>query len=246
MKGGPNTAPYDAGASAWDQDRVELAQLSARRAWWTAAAGWTCALASSIALASLAPMKTVEPYVVRVDRSTGVVDVVPLADRQAKPADLVIRYFLTHYVLVCERFNFATAESDYAECGAFQTPKENQQRYARWNRGNPQSPLNRYKDGTTVEARVESINFLDPIGAPKRVAQVRYLTIRRPADGSIGTVAHFVVTARFQFQAPSSDPAVRQMNPLGFKIVDFHPEPEVISDPADATSPSLTPKVGAP
>ena len=34
--------------------------------------------------------------------------------------EAVTRYFLDHYVTVCERFNFSTAESDYEECGAFQ------------------------------------------------------------------------------------------------------------------------------
>ena len=33
--------------------------------------------------------------------------------------ETVTRYLLDHYVTVCERFNFATAESDYEECGAF-------------------------------------------------------------------------------------------------------------------------------
>ena len=43
------------------------------------------------------------------------------------------RYFLTHYVTVCERFNFSTAESDYEECGAFHSAQRNQAWYALWN-----------------------------------------------------------------------------------------------------------------
>ena len=63
--------------------------------------------------------------------------------------ETVARYFLDHYVTVCERFNYSTAESDYEECGAFHTPQRNQVWYAAWNKSNPLSPLNTFKDGTS-------------------------------------------------------------------------------------------------
>ena len=47
----------------------------------------------------------------------------------ATPQEAVTRYFLTHYVSVCERFNFSTAESDYEECGAFHSAQRNQAWY---------------------------------------------------------------------------------------------------------------------
>src|SRR5580698_3305611 len=113
---------YFAEAAGWDSDRVQQAARSARHAWWVAACGWVCAGLSALALVLLVPLKQVEPYVVRVDRSTGVVDVVP-GYRGGVPLEpAVTRYFLTHYIGVCERFNFATAESDYEECGAFNAP----------------------------------------------------------------------------------------------------------------------------
>ncbi len=65
-------------AVSWDTDRFLEARRSARRAWQAAAVGWGCALAAALALLLLVPLKSVEPFVVRVDRSTGVVDVVPM------------------------------------------------------------------------------------------------------------------------------------------------------------------------
>src|SRR5258708_33799510 len=82
-------------------------------AWWVAAAGWLCAVACALGVAVLKPLKEIEPFVVRVDNSTGIVDVVPVSTGSAAPEEVVTRYFLTHYLTVCERFNFATAESDY-------------------------------------------------------------------------------------------------------------------------------------
>src|SRR5262252_5830424 len=105
------------------------------------------------------PLKRVDPFVVRVDSTTGIVDVVPVYTGTVGLEQSVTRYFLSHYVSVCERFNFATAESDYEECGAFHSPQRNQAWYALWNPSNPASPLNQYKDGTNVRAQVVSVSF---------------------------------------------------------------------------------------
>ena len=85
----------------------------------------------------LMPLKRVDPFVVRVDNSTGIVDVVPVYAGRPTPEEAVTRYFLTHYLTVCERFNFATAESDYEECGAFHSAQRNQAWYALWTATNP-------------------------------------------------------------------------------------------------------------
>ena len=52
-------------------------------------------------------------------------DVVPVYVGRAPMPEVVTRYFLDHYVTVCERFNFSTAESDYVECGAFHSAQRN-------------------------------------------------------------------------------------------------------------------------
>ena len=223
---------YFAEASAWDRDRVESARRSIRLAWRVAAAGWICAITSAAALIALMPLKRVEPFVVRVDRSTGVVDVVPVYAGRATESEVVTRYFLMRYVSLCQRFNFATAASDYQECGAFQTPAENQAWYARWSRSNPASPLNVHRDGSSVEVRVESISFLHPVGGPAHFAQVRYVRSTRAAAGTHERSAHFIATVRYAYGAPSADPRVRRFDPLGFKILNFQAEPEVLGEAA--------------
>jgi hypothetical protein len=76
-------------AESWDADRVEQSRRSARLAGWVAAAGWTCAVACAAALMLLMPLKRVEPFVVRVDNATGIVDVVPIYEGRATPQEAV-------------------------------------------------------------------------------------------------------------------------------------------------------------
>jgi type IV secretion system protein VirB8 len=215
-------------AASWDADRVAQARRSAHRAWIAAAAGWICTLACALSLALLVPLKRVEPFLVRVDSSTGVVDVVPVYGGRAGLEQTVTRYFLAHYVSVCERFNFATAESDYEECGAFHGAQRNQAWYALWNPNNPASPLNVHKDGSTVRVQVEAVSFFQRATGTTDLAQVRYLRAERQGNGGDERVTHWIANIQYAYTAPSKEPGVRRWNPLGFKVVEFSTEPEVL------------------
>jgi type IV secretion system protein VirB8 len=219
---------YFAEAASWDRDRVAMQRRSVRMAWWVAGAGWIASLALVAVLMMLMPLKKVEPFVIRVDNASGMVDVVPVyVGKEAMP-EMVSRYFLTHYVTVCERFNFPTAESDYEECGAFHTPQRNQLWYAAWAKTNPSSPLNLYRDGTTVEARVSSVSFFTRSDGVTDIAQVRYVKAKRQAGSSDEQKSYFIASIRYSFAAPPSEPAMRRWNPLGFKVIDFRSEPEAL------------------
>jgi type IV secretion system protein VirB8 len=231
----PLTAYYREAAS-WDADRTARATLDARRAWRVAGAGWICAVAGAVTLVLLMPLKRVEPFVVRVDNSTGIVDVVPIYDGKAPVSQTVTRYFLTHYVTICERFTFATAESDYEECGAFHGAQRNQAWYALWNPTNPASPLNVHKDGSTIRVQVESVSFFQRGSGVNDLAQVRYLKAERQAGAADERFTHWIATIQYAYTTPPKDPRVRRWNPLGFRIVELTSEPEVLAPPASGKS----------
>jgi type IV secretion system protein VirB8 len=226
----PEAEEYFAEADSWDTDRIAQFRRNSRAAWWVAGAGWLCAVASAIALLLLMPLKEAIPYLVRVDGSTGVVDVVPVFAGHATVEEAVTRYFLSHYVSVCERFNFSTAESDYEECGAFHSAQRNQAWYAAWTATNPNSPLNLHKDGSSVRAQVTSVSFFTRASGLSDLAQVRYLKAARQAPGAEESFTHWVATIQYAYGDAAKDPKTRRWNPLGFKVVDFRTEPEVVSE----------------
>src|SRR4051794_5011813 len=106
----PAVEAYLQEAGSWDLDRRLALISSARRAWWVAGIACGTAVLAVSAVLALTPLKQVVPFVVRVDNTTGVVDVVPALMGPAAVPETVTRYLLTHYVTVCERFNLATAE----------------------------------------------------------------------------------------------------------------------------------------
>lgn len=233
---------YFSEAASWDIDRSAQTVQRLRIAWLVAIAGWGCAVSVSVALGLLMPLKTVEPYVIRVDNSTGIVDIVPMYAGRADISETVARYLLTHYITVCEGFDFITAERDYEECGAYHTARRNVEWYAQWNPVNPNSPLNVYKDGTTVRAQVTAVTFFSRANGVNALAQIRYVKARRPPGGS-DTLTHWIATIEYAYVAPSKEVKIRQWNPLGFRIVDFRTEPEsaVEASPLPAPTPRGTP-----
>jgi type IV secretion system protein VirB8 len=221
---------YFRNAASWDADKTAVLGRSTRTAWRVAGAGWVCALTSGVALVLLVPLKRVEPFVIRVDNSTGIVDVVPVYAGRVRLDDAVTRYFLSHYVTVCERFNYATAESDYEECGAFHAAQRNQAWYALWNRNNPNSPLNVHSDGSSIRVQVESVSFFKRASGLADLAQVRYVKALRQATGAQERVTHWIATVQYAYAEPSRDARTRRWNPLGFKVVELTPEPEVLAE----------------
>jgi type IV secretion system protein VirB8 len=244
MKKDPALAAYFAEAASWDADRAAMNTRSVRVAWRVAAAACVVTVLTVVALLLLMPLKRVEPFVIRVDNSTGIVDVVPSFSGQTPMPEVVTRYFLDHYLTVCERFNFSTAESDYEECSSFHAPARHQEWMTLWDRANPDSPLNRHKDGSTVRVQVSSITFFRRANAVEDLAQVRYIKSQRAGNGN-EQLSHWIATIQYVYGTPAKDARMRRWNPLGFKVVDYRTEAEALPAESVPTS-TATQARGAP
>jgi type IV secretion system protein VirB8 len=221
---------YLAEAASWDRDRDDALRRAARRAWLVASAATIAALLAIAAILALTPLKRVEAFVVRVDNSTGIVDVVPGYRGATEQAEPVTRYLLQTYVSARERFVYAMAESDYTLVGAFQSPQLNQAWIANWSRQNAASPLNIYKDGTTVRAQVTAISFLKRASGTNDLAQVRFLRAARIGGSGAELLTHWIATVQYCYIAPSTDERYRALNPLGFRIIDYRREAEIVAE----------------
>lgn len=219
-------------AASWDRDRLKLLAKSERCAWLVAAAGWLAWLLTLGALVGLTPLKSVVPFVIRVNSSTGIVNVVPQYEAKGTTEELVNRYFLGHYVGIRERYSYATAESDYQETGSFNSPQLNQEWMQLWNASNPASPINLYKDGTSIRTQIKSISFFKRASGVNDLAQVRFTRTARAGGSGRDEVTHWISTIQFAYVKPSEDPKDRAWNPLGFRVVEYKREPEVVAEPA--------------
>jgi type IV secretion system protein VirB8 len=227
MKTDPAVEAYLAEAQSWDEDRRLLLDRSNRRAWHVAGVAVIVTMLAVAAMLVLTPLKTVVPYVIRVDNSTGIVDVVPTDAGTVPAAEAVTRYLISHYVSARERYVGALAESDYELVGSFNTAPMNQAWFAAWDPRNAESPLNRYKDGTTVRVQIQAISFLARRSGERDVAQVRVLTATRPGGTGAEQVQRWIVTLTYAYAGPAKDNQQRSLNPLGLRVTEYRKEPEV-------------------
>lgn len=221
-------AEYFEQAASWDADRSAQADRSKRIAWRVAFAACICVVILSGALLALIPLKRVEPYVIRVDSRTGVVEVVPAYTGGEDFNQAIARYFLMRYISVCERFDYAMARADYRQCGAFNSAPLNQALYTRWNPANPRSPLNVHRDGSNVSVRIEAVSFLGAALGGGHLAQVRFERITRQPGGARERLEHWIATVQYRFGPPARVMQLRRWNPLGFEVTALELEPEVL------------------
>jgi type IV secretion system protein VirB8 len=217
---------YYSEAASWDADRARLAARSEQRAWRVAAGAALIALMLALALVQLLPLKRVEPFLIRVDNATGIVDTVPAYDSTRTPDELVSRYFVSRYVKLRERFSMANAEQDYYEVAALSSPPVGSEWVALWARGNPRSPLERFRDGTSVRIEVRAVSFFERGSGVRDLAQVRFARFTRAGSGGAETPSYFIATVQFAYGRPSSDVQQRQWNPLGFRVTDYRVDAE--------------------
>ncbi|MES3110144.1 virB8 family protein [Sphingomonas aurantiaca] len=206
----------------WEYDRMRAAIQSKRLAWGVAAGACTLAVASVAAVAMLSPLKTVEPYVIRVDKSSGETQVVT-ALKGPQPRtyeDAVNRYFISQYVRLREGWlNDAARENAYTVM--LTSDQAESARYLNSvQANNKNAPSNIYGDKGFVSISIRTISFLSPT-----VAQVRFTKIITFGQNTpIAQNWNAIMTFRYT-TAPEHEKD-RNINPLGFQVVNYRSDPE--------------------
>ena len=181
-------------------------------------------MVSTGAVALLTPLKSTEPFVIRVDQATGAVDVMRGLSAEGGPVryeEAVSKYFLGQYVRQREGYLDPAAEDAFRLVSILSAPGE-QRRWADLFRGsNPASPQNLYgPDGEAIVA-IRAIGFINA-----GVANVRFRRTVRQAQQTVES--DWIATIAFTYtRAPMSEPD-RLRNPLGFQVTSYRADPEVI------------------
>jgi type IV secretion system protein VirB8 len=221
---------YYAEAASWNRDRVGAMRSSQRIAWWIAGVAAAIALLEAIALVLLTPLKTVEPYTLMVDKTTGYVQALkPLEAAKIAPGSALTQSFLVQYVIAREGFDIATLNSNYRKVALFSADTARSSYLQTMRVSNPQSPLTLYPRTTVVEVRVKSVS---PMG--QNAALVRFDTVRSDAGAQPQTAGAWVAVIRYRYSDAPMSLEDRFVNPLGFQVVRYRKDPEALAAPSTA------------
>ena len=105
---------YYGQAESWARDQQDALRASRKVAWIVASAATVIAVCEAFALIALAPLKTVVPYTLLVDRHTGFVEALkPLDANTIAPDKALTQSFLVQYVIARESFDYGALQSNY-------------------------------------------------------------------------------------------------------------------------------------
>jgi len=217
-------------ADSWAHDR----QLSARRvlhmAWIVAGVLGTVAIGEAIALAALAPLKTVVPYTLMVDRQTGFVQTLkPLEAEVIAPDRALTRSFLAQYVMAREGFDITTLQEDYKKV-ALWSFGEARERYLRGMQpGNPASPLATLPRKALIQVEIRGLSSLSGDSA-----LVRFTSTRTDPGGQPQARRDWQAVISWRYSTEAMSAADRLINPLGFQVTRYRRDAETVPEAAAA------------
>lgn len=211
-------------AGSWAADRQDALRKSRRTAWIVAGVAVAVAISEALALAFLAPLKTVVPYTLLVDRTTGYVQTLkPIEAQTIAPDAALTQSFLVQYVIARESYDIDDLQTAYRKVVLWSGDQARTEYMAGMQVSNPASPLSRLPRSTIVQTRVKSVS---PLGG--NVALVRFDTQRQDPGGQMAPPRTYVAVIRYRYSAGPLQTADRYINPLGFQVVRYHRDAEAL------------------
>lgn len=221
-------------ASSWSADREAELRGSRKVAWIIAGVAAAIALLEALALVFLTPLKTAVPYMLMVDKQTGFVQALdPLDKSRVAPDSALTRSFLAQYVVAREGYAAPALKSDYRKVALWSAEEARSQYLAQMQATNPASPLATMPRGAQLEVQLQSVSSLGP-----DTALVRFST-RRTDPAGLGQAPQrwaSVLTYRFSDQGMSA--ADRLDNPLGFQVLRYRRDPEMLPEASQVAAPA--------
>lgn len=219
-------------ARTWETDKVKELKKSRKTAWIVASGAGAITFAAVLAVAALTPLKKTETVIIRVDNSTGIVDVVQtMTDGQTNYDEQVNKYFTQWYVKYREGYSKDLEEDYYYNVGIMSGELEQKKYYDWFNPQNPLSPINIYGSYAKAKIHIKGTSFINP-----NVALVRYYKeIERGSDKP--QITHWAATITFTYSgAAAMKEKDREISPLGFRAIEYRNDPDAVTP--EVTMPS--------
>ncbi len=216
---------YYAESQSWGDEAAASARRASRLAWIVAGVAAVVALAEALALVALVPLKTVQPYVIAVDRSTGQISAPqPLAAGALTQNQAVAQSALVQYVIARESFDATDLKDNYRKVQLWSGAEARNAYIAGMSAQNPQSPLRMFPPATTVAITVKGVSLLSD-----STAIVRFDAERRDPGAASGQVTPYTAAITYRFSGEPLSAEARFVNPLGFQVIRYRRDAEALA-----------------
>lgn len=204
-----------------------LVEKSNRRAWFVAFLSIIIAIISVTAVCLLTPLKSVESYLVRVDNTTGTVDVISsIKVTDVTTSEALDKHFIANYVKLRQGYYYNILQQDYEKVQIYSNP-EVAKDYIAIYADETNSRLEKLKNDYEVDIEIISIVLGESAGlttSTVRFNEILKNAVTRTVDSKTSKVA----TLTYTYSTADVLEKERLINPLGFKVTTYRIDSEMI------------------
>ncbi len=218
----------------WYQDKYQQVLSQRNILALIAVVSLVAAVISAFAVMRLAPLKSVDPYLIQIEEKTGITQrVIPLTRQDYTAYEAVDRYFASSYIRLRESYNFNILRYNYNVIRLMSSADL----YRRFKvQADPSVETSLAKRLGTFGQRDVKIRNMVPITNPdarkgsqggSRILQARITTTESlPNQGD--KIEQWVVTVTYEYADLSLDQDEQLLNPLGFTVTSYQIQPEIL------------------
>ncbi|ETR79433.1 VirB8/TrbF family protein [Rhodopseudomonas palustris] len=219
---------YYADGATWEQDIARRNRNSRALAWIVATVMTVVAVTALAVLALLVPLKTYEPYMVVVDKTTGFVEVKrPTAEGPLTQDEAVTMFNVVRYIKARETYDPKALKDNFDLAQLLAAGDAARELTEIYSPANPNNPVKIYGTNTEVSVTIKSVTFPN-----NRTALVRFSTDEKSATNIV--TRHWVSLVRFRYTSVPMRNEWRFDNPLGFQVLEYRRDQESAPTPRSA------------
>lgn len=178
-------------------------------------------IVQAFALAAMAPLKTVEPYLLEVNQTTGEANVRKPLDKPVESMGAVVdQFFISEYVRARESYDWGLVQRMYDQVKAYSVLNSSIFNEYDTFMKSDKSPLAILGDKARVVVDINSITLDEKTST----ATVRFSKTVMGADGKPSVtipVTYWIATLSYDYPNPKLKPDQRRLNPLGMQIPSY-------------------------
>ena len=231
---------YFAEAITWENDVIRTVKRSRAVAWFVALVMAALAGLALVCLALVLPLKTFEPYVVEVDRTTGFLEIKrALAAGDLDQSEAVTSMNVVRYLRARETYDPPAIKDNFELAQLLSSGDAARELVELYSPANAKNPVRVYGRGATIAIGIKSVQFPN-----NRTAIVRFSTRERTASSTV--TSHWTALLRFRYTRAPMRNEWRFDNPLGFQVTEYRRDQESAPTTEPATGPAPAPIATAP
>lgn len=211
-------------AKKFHQSDIQRTRKTAKIAWYVAGGSMVITGLAVGAVLGLTPLKTVQPFVIRVDNNTGATDIVTvMKQKETSYGEVMDKFWLAQYVRYREGYDWQTVQDTFDATNLLSAPSE-QAAFSQIYKENPNAPHKILRDTAKVMVKVNAISFVG------NMAQVRFDKIIVPLNKNniVPEPQRYIATISYEYKNAGMHDEDRLINPLGFQVTSYRVDRENI------------------